>query len=118
MEQKYSNDDIIEERYDLCKECNHPYTSLDYWCQSCNAKNFQQNFKNWTSGNFNVDKLIRDSQINARNSLEKLEWIEYDNFENIEYVAKGGFGIIYKAIWKEKNIMKLFNGIMIIIIIM
>jgi hypothetical protein len=60
-------------------------------------------FKNWTSGNFNVDKLIRDSQINARNSLEKLEWIEYDNFENIEYVAKGGFGIIYKAIWKEKN---------------
>ncbi|EXX79733.1 Rad53p [Rhizophagus irregularis DAOM 197198w] len=103
MEQKYSNDDIIEERYDLCKECNHPYTSLDYWCQSCNAKNFQQNFKNWTSGNFNVDKLIRDSQINARNSLEKLEWIEYDNFENIEYVAKGGFGIIYKAIWKEKN---------------
>ncbi|CAB5354972.1 unnamed protein product [Rhizophagus irregularis] len=54
MEQKYSNDDIIEE-----------------------------------SGNFNVDKLIRDSQINARNSLGKLEWIEYDNFENIEYVAKG-----------------------------
>ncbi|RGB32583.1 kinase-like domain-containing protein [Rhizophagus diaphanus] len=37
------------------------------------------------SGNFNVNELIRDSQINARNSLEKLEWIEYDNFENIEY---------------------------------
>ncbi|CAB4426317.1 unnamed protein product [Rhizophagus irregularis] len=32
---------------------------------------------------------------------EVLEWIEYDRFENIEYLAKGGFGTIYKAIWKD-----------------
>ncbi|GBC19029.2 kinase-like domain-containing protein [Rhizophagus irregularis DAOM 181602=DAOM 197198] len=30
-----------------------------------------------------------------------LEWIEYDRFENVEYLAKGGFGTIYKAIWKD-----------------
>ena len=32
---------------------------------------------------------------------EILEWIEYDRFENIEYLAKGGFGTTYKATWKD-----------------
>ena len=36
----------------------------------------------------------------------KLEWIEYDRFENIERVAKGSFGTIYKAIWKDEYILK------------
>ena len=31
--------------YGLCKECKQPNTSL-YWCQLCNAKRFQQIFKN------------------------------------------------------------------------
>ena len=90
--------------YGLCKECKQP--NIGYkWCQSCNAKRFQQNFKNWTSGNSDVDKLIQESQLNAKNSYEKLEWIEYDRFENIEYVAKGGFGTIYKTILKDGYIL-------------
>ncbi|RIA86485.1 kinase-like domain-containing protein [Glomus cerebriforme] len=84
----------------LCKECEQPYTD-DNWCRSCNAKRFQQDFKNWTSGNPNIDKLIQESQINAKNGYEKLEWVEYDKFENIEYITKGGFGTIYKSRWKE-----------------
>ncbi|RIA89043.1 hypothetical protein C1645_825406 [Glomus cerebriforme] len=63
--------------YGLCNECKQPNTG-DEWCQSCSAKHFQQNFKNWT------------------------KWIEYDKFENIEYITKGGFGTIYKASWKDK----------------
>jgi len=92
------------EKYGLCKECKQPYTGSHFnnrWCKSCNAKHFQENFKNWTSGNSDVDKLIQESQLNAKTLYEKLEWIEYDRFENIEYVAKGGFGTIYKAIWKD-----------------
>src|SRR6266498_1779204 len=69
-------------------------------------KHFQENFKNWTSGNSDVDKLIQESQLNAKTLYEKLEWIEYDRFENIEYVAKGGFGTIYKAIWKDGMISR------------
>ena len=83
----------LKERYKLfglCIECKQPNTG-NYWCQSCNAKHFQENFKNWTSGNSDVDKLIQESQLNAKNRWEKLEWIEYDRFENIEYVAKGRF---------------------------
>src|SRR5271156_5792654 len=75
----------LKERYKengLCKECKQPNTGW-MWCQSCNSKHFQQNFKNWTSGNSGVDKLIQESLLNAKSQYEKLEWIEYDGFENI-----------------------------------
>ncbi|RIA89039.1 kinase-like domain-containing protein [Glomus cerebriforme] len=84
----------------LCKECKQPNTGYK-WCQS-SVEHYQQNFKNWTSENSDVDKFIQESQINAKNHNEKLEWIEYDKFENIEYITKGGFGTIYKANWKDK----------------
>src|SRR6266536_108484 len=80
----------------LCEECKQP-KSNDCWCKC----KFQQNFKNWTSGNHEVDKFIQKAQIEAKNSRQILEWIEYDRFENVEYLAKGGFGTTYKAIWKD-----------------
>ncbi|CAB4421477.1 unnamed protein product [Rhizophagus irregularis] len=76
-----------------------------------------------------IDKLILDKELKERYKrnglckeseimrlislfkqhnlkLEILEWIEYDRFENIEYLAKGGFGTIYKAIWKDGYIKR------------
>jgi len=35
---------------------------------------------------------------------EVIEWIEYDRFENIEYLTKGGFATTFKAIWKDGDI--------------
>src|ERR1700722_3921687 len=70
----------LKERYKrngLCKECKQPNISYK-WCQSCIGKHFQQNFENWTSGNSEVDKLIQESQLNAKGYSEKLEWIEFD----------------------------------------
>src|SRR5581483_1292477 len=93
----------LKQRYKscgLCEGCKQPNTDSGFdhgWCQPCNSKRLQQNFKNWTSGNSDVDKLIQESQLNAKNRYEILEWIEYDRFENIEYITKGGFGKIYKA---------------------
>ncbi|POG73113.1 kinase-like domain-containing protein [Rhizophagus irregularis DAOM 181602=DAOM 197198] len=85
----------------LCKECKQPRASY-YWCQC----KFQQNFKNWTSGNHEVDKFIQKVQLKAKDFEDVLEWIEYDRFENVEYLAKGGFGTIYKGIWKDGRIDK------------
>ena len=84
----------------LCEWCKQPNTFYG-WCQSCNGKRFQQNFQNWTSGNHDIDELIQRTQLDAKNNVEILEWIEYDRFENIEYLAKGGFGTTYKATWKD-----------------
>ena len=84
-------------KYGLCKKCKQP-KNISFWCQICN---FQQNFKNWTSGNHDVNKFIQKTQLKAINDTEILEWVEYDRFENVEYLAKGGFGTTYKAIWKD-----------------
>ena len=89
----------------LCKECKQPNTGYS-WCQSCNGKRFQQNFQNWTSGNHDIDELIQRTQLKAKNNEEVIEWIEYDRFENIEYLAKGGFGTTYKATWKDRFILQ------------
>ncbi|EXX59441.1 Tpk1p [Rhizophagus irregularis DAOM 197198w] len=78
---------------EICEECKR----ID-----CNAKRFQQNFKNWTSGNDIIDNFIQGTQLSAHSNYEApraLEWIPYDKFTNIKYVAKGGFGKVYKANW-------------------
>src|SRR4051794_14243116 len=75
-EQELLIDDILafneelKQRYKkhgLCNECKQPNTDSNTdsnhlevtWCQSCNAKRFQQNFKNWTSGNHDIDEFIQ-----------------------------------------------------------
>src|SRR3954454_2208562 len=53
----------------LCKDCKQPKISK-YWCQC----KFQQDFKNWTSGNNEVDKFIQKTQLKAKKFEELLEW--------------------------------------------
>src|ERR1043165_7134263 len=84
--------------YGLCNECNQPNTS-DYWCQSCNSKRFQNDFNKWTSGKKEIDEFIQTFQLNATRREELLEWIPYEKFSNVEYLAKGGFSTVHKAKW-------------------
>ncbi|EXX63843.1 Ste20p [Rhizophagus irregularis DAOM 197198w] len=92
-----------KEVYGVCGECNEPGTG-DQWCQPCNAKRFKENFKNWTSGNENIDKFIKQSQLNALHTFKCLEWIPFEKFENVTYITRGGFSKIYSADWSEGNI--------------
>ena len=92
-----------KEVYGICGECNEPGTG-SYWCQPCNAKRFRENFKNWTSGNKDIDELIQYSQLNATYYANCLEWVPFENFQNVTYIAKGGFGKIYSAEWPEGHI--------------
>jgi hypothetical protein len=85
-----------------CKNCNSIYI----------AKHFQQNFNNWTSGNNDIDKLIQDIQLSTHYNdygeifKKVLEWIPYERLYNIEYIARGGFGKVYKANWIDRCIDK------------
>ncbi|EXX57013.1 uncharacterized protein OCT59_015205 [Rhizophagus irregularis] len=66
----------LKERYKengLCKDCKQPQVAF-YWCQC----KFQQNFKNWTSGNNEVDKFIQKVQLDVKYKND-------DRFENVEY---------------------------------
>jgi hypothetical protein len=80
---------------DKCKKCHH----------ACNAFYFQRNFCSWTSGNIDIDKFIKNTQLSAHNTMNRaLEWIPYNRFDNINFIAKGGFGEVYKANWIDGRI--------------
>ena len=100
---EYADDESLNFlAYGMCKECNQVNTGND-WCKSCNSKRFQQNFNNWTSGNDDIDKFIQNAQLSANNEYEILEWISYDRINyNIEYIAKGKFGKVYKAKYNHR----------------
>src|SRR5437764_8165147 len=89
-----------KEVYGICGECNEPGTGFK-WCQPCNAKRLEENFKNWTSGNKDIDELIQHSQLSATYHFNCLEWVPYEKFQNITFIAKGGFGKIHSADWPE-----------------
>jgi hypothetical protein len=93
-----------KEVYGICGECSEPGTGWK-WCQPCNAKRFKEKFKNWTSGNKDIDELIQYSQLNAVFYATYLEWIPFENFQNVSYIARGGFSKIYSAEWPEGYIL-------------
>ncbi|GBB98764.1 hypothetical protein RclHR1_33100001, partial [Rhizophagus clarus] len=50
---------------------------------------------------------ISENAILDKFILEKrLKWIPYNQFENVEYLDKGGFGTIYKAFWLKSYVKK------------
>ncbi|POG69191.1 kinase-like domain-containing protein [Rhizophagus irregularis DAOM 181602=DAOM 197198] len=89
-----------KQAYGICGECKEPGIGWQ-WCQSCNAKRFKDNFKNWTSGNKDIDEFIQQSQLNTVYNKKYLEWIPFEKFQNITYIAEGGFGHIHH--WDIKN---------------
>ncbi len=101
------NEELKEryKKYSLCGECYQPCTKRR-WCSPCISKRLQGNFKNWTSGNKDIDEFIQNLQIRAEHYPKILEWIEYDRFYDIEFLAAGGFGTVSKAKWKDGYIIK------------
>src|ERR1044072_173366 len=89
-----------EDNLGNCPCCNRPNTN-DRWCQPCQAKDFEQEFSSWTSGNLDIDNLIRDSQLNASTPWGYLEWIPFDRLKIIQEVGEGAFGSVYHAVWLD-----------------
>src|ERR1051325_6483876 len=86
--------------------CQDKY-SYYYYCKPCGSAYFRDNFAHWTSGDSNIDELIQNSQLHANNESQFIEWVEYTNLENVKFIAHGGFGTVYKAIWKDGPIWKI-----------
>ena len=56
-------------------------------------------YKYGSSGNRIIDDFIRHTQINLVNKNGKMEYVPYEQFINIEFIAEGGFSKIHKATW-------------------
>ncbi|RHZ77792.1 hypothetical protein Glove_173g54 [Diversispora epigaea] len=93
---------LLLESIDLgkCSECYQDNTGRN-WCHPCNAKQFQNEFDNWTSEDKEIDKFIQQTQLNANKYQGIIEWIPFGRLENVTYLAKGGFGSVYKANWLD-----------------
>ncbi|GBC09420.1 hypothetical protein RclHR1_08850003 [Rhizophagus clarus] len=89
---------------ELCIECQKPLTGMK-WCRSCNAEHFHQQTSKWTSWRLGLDNVIIGTQIAANNVHSFYEWISFEDFDHVTYLANGGFGTIYKATWKQGPII-------------
>jgi hypothetical protein len=69
------------------------------YCEHCIRNYLKSNFSNWKSGNDDVDDLIRKCQMETLKPDKIIEWISYDNLQNIKYLTKGGCSEIYTADW-------------------
>ncbi|EXX79861.1 hypothetical protein RirG_001550 [Rhizophagus irregularis DAOM 197198w] len=109
----------------LCNECNiglASYKNLQL-CFTCYT--IQEVCKFKKSGNKIIDDFIRYTQIDYcshaefgspyksinykqtnKNSMI-LEFVPYDQFKNVEFIAEGGFSKIYKATWIDGPIFNL-----------
>ncbi|CAB5393106.1 unnamed protein product [Rhizophagus irregularis] len=84
----------------ICDRCGK-YLRFE-WCKSCQKNNLKNNFANWTSGNEKIDNLIQEIQLKIFDRYDSIiEWIPYDQFNDIKELDKDECSIIYSAIWKD-----------------
>ncbi|EXX54207.1 polo kinase CDC5 [Rhizophagus irregularis DAOM 197198w] len=84
----------------ICENCNQVRLAISY-CEYCVRNYLKLNFLNWTSGNNVIDNLIQKCQMETFEPEKIVEWIPYDNLQNIKYLTKGGFSEIYTAVWND-----------------
>src|SRR5437868_92779 len=82
----------------ICENCNQECLATLY-CEYCVRNYLKANFSNWTSGNDDIDNLIRKCQMETSYPAGVVEWIPYNKLKNIKYLTKGGCSEIYTASW-------------------
>ncbi|RIA85107.1 hypothetical protein C1645_831282 [Glomus cerebriforme] len=82
----------------ICENCNRECLATLY-CEYCVRNYLKANFSNWTSGNDDIDNLIQECQMKSLTPDNIVEWIPYNNLQNIKYLTKGGCSEIYTADW-------------------
>ena len=81
-----------------CNECNKKRIPSDKSHQICHVC-YKTKTISKPSGIKVIDDFIRHTQINYAKRVGKMEFVPYDQFKNVEFIAEGGFSKIYKATW-------------------
>ncbi|CAG8450694.1 11711_t:CDS:2 [Acaulospora morrowiae] len=84
----------------LCEDCNNS-TYATQFCEFCIRNYLMQNFDKWDSGNDKINKIIQETQKNVVCPYQVVEWIPYENFDNVKMLNKGGFSTVFTATWKN-----------------
>ena len=89
------NDELNDELSKIDFELNN-----EVLCEGCKGKKVKKLTDK--CGNEEIARfLYYQCKLNANNynNSNYIRWIPFDKFKNIEYLAKGGFGEVHKAIW-------------------
>ncbi|RGB33877.1 kinase-like domain-containing protein [Rhizophagus diaphanus] len=87
-----------DEKTEAIKELYEIY-DRDKIISNSGTNYLKANFSNWTSGNNDIDNLIQKCQLETIEPDGVIEWIPYNNLQNIKYLTKGSFSEIYTAVW-------------------
>ncbi|GBB90258.1 hypothetical protein RclHR1_17150002 [Rhizophagus clarus] len=100
LNKSYDHDKVLnsEGTKRICENCKEECLATSY-CELCIRNYLKANFPNWKSGNDNIDNLIRKCQMETLRPDKIVEWIPYNNLQNIRYKTRGGFSEIYTADW-------------------
>jgi hypothetical protein len=92
---------IVKSKYrkKQCNECNRRRKRLDESHQICHVCYRIKKYDVKQSGNKVIDDFIRNTQIRLVKNAGKMEFVPYDQFKDIEFIAQGGFSKVYKATW-------------------
>jgi hypothetical protein len=82
----------------ICENCNQECLAALY-CDRCVHNYLKANFSNWTSGNDDIDNLIRECQMETLGPNNVIEWIPYNKLQNIKCLTKNECTEIYTADW-------------------
>jgi hypothetical protein len=95
-----------KQNYKKCDECNRKRKNFDKVHKICHIC-YKARTIFISSENKLIDDFIKYTLINNYDKRNgKMEFVPYDRFVNIELIAEGGFGKIYKAIWTDGPISK------------
>ncbi|CAG8556364.1 2682_t:CDS:2 [Ambispora leptoticha] len=87
--------------------CSKCHEKLNIYYQLCSICDLPP----WSSKNKKIDEIIKEAQLEIIKKAQFeiwLEWVEYEEFGEIELIAEGGFGSVSKAIWNSGYVIS-FN---------
>ncbi|CAG8590379.1 544_t:CDS:1 [Ambispora gerdemannii] len=84
-----------------CPECYQSLKNNTHWCQLCQARHFEENADNWTTGHKTLDTFLLETQKNAKECTEYLEYIDFDGIIGISKYDIAELGEVYTGNWKR-----------------
>ena len=66
-------------------------------CENCKEKKIEKLTDK--HGSEELAKFLYECKLNVNDDDEYIQWIPFNEFKNIRYLAKGGFGEVHRATW-------------------
>ncbi|GBB90152.1 hypothetical protein RclHR1_01700015 [Rhizophagus clarus] len=58
----------------------------------------------WSTGNDEIDEIIKETQRTASKHRKPWKWIPFDKFEDVKYLEKGGYGHVCSAWCTDRDV--------------